>query len=219
MSTKAELEIEQKLRAFEREARELVQQAGIAEEAERAALPHSALHWDSDAPIGSEQERRETVEYWEDQRRTTAYLLRKAFFSVSDVEMRKRLIAKQREIEDLRRDLFVQAAHDADTALEEARIPRPTWWIAAAIVGTTLVAAGYHFFGIPGTVAGAVTGYFIGRYLEEFAKADHDARMRRAENAQKEAKASKDEILNRPQIFSREEEKTGETDPDMRSPT
>jgi hypothetical protein len=212
MSTKAE-EIEEKLRAVERETLELVQQAGIAEEAERAVSPHTPLHWDSDAASGSEQDQRETVEYWEDQRRTTARLLREAVFSVSNVGMRIRLIAKEREIEELRRDLFVQLSHDADATLEEARIPRPTWWIAAAVVGTMLVAVGYLFFGIPGALGGAVTGFFLGRYLEELSKADHNARIRRAENDQKEAKATKTEILNRPQIFSREEEKTGEPDP------
>lgn len=198
MSTKAELEIEGKLRAAEREALELVQQAGIAEEAERAVSPHTPLHLDSDAPSGSEQDQRETAEYWEDQRRTTARLLRKAVFSVSDVGIRIRLIAKQREIEELRRDLFVQLARDADAALEKARIPRPTWWIAAAVVGTMQVAVGYHFFGIPGALGGAVTAFFLGRYLEELSKADHNARIRRAENDQKEAKATKTEILNRP---------------------
>jgi hypothetical protein len=162
MYTKAAWEIVRKRKACEKKAQELVEQAGIAEEVAAARGPHHPLHWDSDAPYGSEQADHENAEYWEDQRRTTAYRLRKVFFSVSDAGMRKRLIAKEREIENLRRELFTQEVLDANVALEKARIPRPKWWIVASILGTILIAGGYKAFGTPGAIGGALIGFFIG---------------------------------------------------------
>lgn len=100
MMSSAELALIKKQEVCGKQFVELAELAGIAKEVEHALSPHTPLHWDSDAPSGSEQAEREDAEYWEDQRRTTDRLLREAIFSVSDVEMRKRLIAKNREGEN-----------------------------------------------------------------------------------------------------------------------
>jgi hypothetical protein len=216
MMSSAELALIEKQHVCGNQFVELAELAGIAKEVEHALSPHTPLHWDSDAPSGSERAERENAEYWEDQRRTTDRLLREAIFSVSDVEMRKRLIAKSREVERLRRELFVLLANDAEATLEKVRIPRPTWLIWAAVVSAASVAAGYQFLGIPGAMGGAVVGFFVGRYFEQLSKVEHDHRLNRAEKDLKEANASKTKILNEPPTFSRWEEKTGEPDSDTR---
>ena len=193
---------------------ELAKLAGISKELEDAFSAHTPLNWDSDAPSSSEQGHREDAEYWVHQHSTTARLLRKAIFSVSDIGMRRSLIAKVVEEEGLRREWFALLAHDAKTNLKKFRIAKPTWFIFASIIGATSVAVGYHFFGTPGAIGGAVVGFFIGQYFVQVSKAEHDNRTRLAEGDMREANASKTEILNRPGTFSRREVKSGEPDID-----
>src|SRR5258706_3045652 len=95
--------------------------------------------------------------------------------------MRKRLIATDRETEELRREWFVLSASNAEATLEKVRIPKPTWFIYSAFIGAMSVAAGYLFFGIPGAIGGAVVAFFSGRYFEQLSKAEHDDRIIRAD--------------------------------------
>jgi hypothetical protein len=198
------------LAACEAEGRQLEEQAGIAESAAKAYGAHTPLHLGSDAPHGSERACREDKEYWEDQHDTMVHLLREAYFSVPDVSMRKRLIAKSRRTEELRIEFFRQKKRDALVASQHAPVPNPIWWINAAVWTVLIVAIGHDLLGTTGAIAGGVSSLFLGRYLEEVEKLRRGVRIRHAEHDLKIATAEENEIVNMAQIFSLEEAETGD---------
>jgi hypothetical protein len=96
-------------------------------------------------------------------------------FSVHDVRLGQRLIAKHCEYEDITKNWFRQEAIDCKLAFEKSNSAGNDWWIYAATLGVLEVALGYHFFALVGAIAGVVVAFFQGRYLENDAKPRRDS--------------------------------------------
>ncbi len=89
--------------------------------------------------------------------------LRRLYFSVLDKNLRKALI-KQCRLFRARSMQFSQARLDDAlndlAALEGRGVPTP--WVGPALLAVTAVWIGYWLWNLPGALAGAVAGFFIG---------------------------------------------------------
>ena len=138
--------------------------------------------------------------------------LREVYFSVADLDLRKQLIANQREQHKLTLEFFREEVAEAHRKLAEAQRSGANWWIVASIPGLACIAAGYGLFGIPGALGGALVGLFAGRQTEHNAKRNRDEAVAAAEEILKDAERTVVEVSKQPATFSRSEERTGEAD-------
>jgi hypothetical protein len=84
--------------------------------------------------------------------------------------------------------------------------------------GISLLALGFHFFGLIGALGGLLVGYLNGRRMEHEALRVRDAAVADADRELKEAEETWNNVRNQPQTFSQQEAKTGEPDPETRLP-
>jgi hypothetical protein len=197
--------------ACQKEIASLVELAGIKNEVERAV--QGPIPTITEVPFDSEEGKQETERYWEHRRRYFRLNLRKAVFSVRDVELRRLIIDKHYEYEEIMKNWFKQEALDCKLALEKAESVGNEWWIYAATLGVLWVALGYHFFAIAGAIAGAVVAFFQGRYFENDAKLRRDSAVAKAREALDEANKSLAESLNQSAVFSQREKNSGQPEP------
>jgi hypothetical protein len=135
--------------------------------------------------------------------------VRETYFSVEDLKTRKPLIALFRKREDLRRERYRLEVLEATAALEKARQSDRHWWLIAGASAALLILFGNHFFQLPGAIAGAVIGLFLGRQIEVEA-----GRKRRSwiEGARSDLKEAQDTFVTFQKelpTFSTDEELTG----------
>jgi hypothetical protein len=189
-------EIRERLGARQRELAELEAEAGIADAAE--TLRSKPESYDRTYEISHEENINRN--------------LRKLYFSVRDVGLRRDLIRADQEGADTLRHFWRQHLSDAADRQKAARSANKFWWVWASICGAILIGLGFLFFGLVGALAGLLAGYLWSRQMEQGALrgrqraiADADARLRYAEQTWKEARSEK-------QRFSQREAQTGEAD-------
>lgn len=152
---------------------------------------------------------------------------RKAYFSVSELELRKMLIANSQQYERAvasyewaKQDEAKAVVGEADAALKKARSLRIGWFVLACIFAVVLVYLAYEIFGQWAAIAAAVIAIFFGRYLEQASNLHREEEIRNARNAQEKATAELKDLIDsgpsrlkgRPLVFSEQEAKTGERD-------
>jgi hypothetical protein len=135
------------------------------------------------------------------------------YFSVSDIELRKQLILKDREAGDIALLFWRQDLADAAGRLEAARLAHQHWWVWAAVWAVIITGLGFNFLGLIGALGGLLIGYFNGRHLEHDAIRVREIAVADAEQELSEAKGNWDRVRNEPQIFSKREAQTGQPDP------
>lgn len=138
---------------------------------------------------------------------------RDAYFSVKDIDIRKRLITERRLIESHYRqwheEEIIAANRKASTAAEKAT-HQP--WGMAALFGIGAVALGYWVFEIVGAIGGAVAGLFLGQGVIAKSRNEASAELAQASHELEQAQKEKlDSSLN-PDFFSHREEISGERD-------
>lgn len=161
------------------------------------------------AAIHEQSERDRESSWWAMGR----HKIRDAYFSVADLELRRRLISTERKLHEawLRScDDDIRKA-ERNVAKARAASDRPPWEMAALIAGVC-VAVGYVGAGLPGTIGGAVVGFFLGQGTIANAKSKARQHLDSAEDLLKEAKADNEELAKRPEYFTVGEELTGERD-------
>lgn len=218
MSVSAKLsEVRELAKACHRELVELETRAGIADAAEklRTEPPHYHLVYDAAEPYSDAQREAERAEEAFHQQRTTRRI-RDLYFAVQDAELRKELIAKDREEGTLALRYWQQELSDAAAKLDTARSTQKHWWVWASVWGISLLALGFHFFGLIGALGGLLVGYLNGRRMEHDALRVRDSAVADAERELKEAEETWNNVRNQPQTFSQQEAKTGEPDPESR---
>jgi hypothetical protein len=212
MSAKSD-EIRQRLRDFHDELRELEGRAEIRDVAEklRSEPPHYHLVYDAAEPHSDEQRDEERAEEDRHKERTTLRI-RNLYFSVRDVELRKLLIAKDREIGELSLSWHRQELDDANTKLALSRASAGYGWIWASICGVALIYGGYHYLGVPGALCGLLLGYIYSRMIEVHARRNRDIEIAVREEWATQSEKTWNKVRNEPQLFSRREAASGNPD-------
>ena len=140
--------------------------------------------------------------------------LRALYFSVSRAAMRRKLIAKQRELELFERTGTRTRLEDARRQLESVRRrPSEGWWIAA-IVGASLVIVGYELFAMLGAIAAGVVALFVGNGIEQGARRRFEQAVAFAEEDLGAAVAAASAAEQSRDVFSESESATGQADED-----
>jgi hypothetical protein len=140
------------------------------------------------------------------------YILRDAYLTVPDLELRKALIETITEI--LSHKGYERRAYwaCAEADLAVAKVSDRWSHVHAAWIAAGLVAIGGVLFGTVGGIAGAAAGYFLGLgMLQEYRK----ERLEQIARAQAEIKRTQEHYENMeryPPLFSDEEVRTGVSD-------
>lgn len=137
--------------------------------------------------------------------------MRRLFFGVADVAVRKRLIGLTREIEALMLRLIEDERATATRMLQAAErtAVMGSWGLAAAIAGVS-VAIGHLIFALPGAIGGALVGYFLGRGYIEASKLKAASDVQRAKARLDEIGRHSEGLPHKPELFSESEAETGE---------
>lgn len=190
------------------QCRALEQKAGIAE---TVNLAYDGRYLS--IPTNPAEEARYGNQVLDIEKKAIRLHIRDAYFSVADIGLRKKLIAKSRECEALRRRWFQQEVSDAHARLKALNTSIRQWWLLAALCGTGFVGGGYFIFAIPGAIAGAVAGLFLGRAIEHADERRREAELKEAENDLALAKTNLHKVTGEQPAFSQSEEHSGEPDP------
>lgn len=187
----------------------LEQQASIAETVRRAYDGRYLFILEDPADKCRKENQEEVFAREEGIRRR----VRVAYFSVGDLMLRKKLIAKCRECEALRTRWVRQEVYDADTRLKSLDTSIRQWWLWAALCGAGLIGVGYSSFGIPGAIVGALAGLFLGRAIESADKSRREIELKEAESDLADSKSHLNEVRSETPTFSQGEERSGKPDP------
>jgi hypothetical protein len=192
---------------------ELEREAGIGDSASRLrdATPSSsgrANEPGGDLPESGHAAHPDPVPLGAAQRRE----LRKAYFGVLDPALRRRLIAKQRELALFERTGMRTRLEDARRQVEALRRrPAEGWWIAA-IVGATLVIVGYALFAMLGAIAAGVAALFVGNGIEQSARRRFEQAIAFAEEDLRAVLAAQAAAEQSRDLFTERESATGQPD-------
>lgn len=137
--------------------------------------------------------------------------LRDAYYSVTDVELRNKLISTTGRLDQL---YLMKCEQDVSLAKEglskaEAKAGQHPWpLLAAAYIGPVVV--GQWGLGLFGAIGGAVLGYFLGQWVFDMTKKENareiDEAKHQLASAQRRNEASKVD----PYLFSAAEQQGGE---------
>jgi hypothetical protein len=189
----------------------LEREAGILDKVNDARLgPLLPYGWDSDAPSGSDQAREETKIYWREQEEYARWNIRRLYFAVPDLDLRKRLIEKKREITSNHREVSRHMVLEQRVKVGQAEGRGLFWWAWAAVGVAVAVEFGWRLFQEPGAIAGLGIAYFYGQFLKENALERRLAAVTEAKRLLQDAEEGYADILNREPFFTREEARSGE---------
>ena len=167
-------------------------------------------------PLGAFGEKTTPQEYFADEHDHLRDKTRDAYFPVENIELRKKLIAAQREVESrLRRSLEEKIVRvNREIAVATAKAQQQPW-AKAALVGVGAVALGYWVFGIAGAIAGAVGGFFLGQGVISQARNEANGLLAQASGDLEQAQKDKTENSQMTDFFSQAEAISGNRDKDF----
>lgn len=184
----------------------LESQAGIAQKMERAREGNFM-------PLGIDGEKVSPDEYFADEHDGTRRRVRKVYFGVADIELRKALIKADREFDKKREqhsEADLREAH-AEVAKAKAASKQQAWgW--AAVIAVVCVAAGYKVYDTVGAIAGAVGGFFLAQGTVKGKEREASAALEQAEQDLAELKKAQYVGSLSPETFTHLEQLTGEED-------
>lgn len=178
-------------------------EAGISQVMERA-------HEGRFMPLGVTGEEVSLDEYFADQHDDFRERARDAYFSVQDVELRKKLIVARRNIDThIMQSLKTKtlAANNEVSITMEKTKKEP--WITAAIIAVCTVAIGYWVFALVGAIAGAIGGFFLGQGTLSETKKNVEIGFKKAAMELEQAQKDEKQRSLWPECFSSSEEITG----------
>jgi hypothetical protein len=196
---------DEELKKLGAEMAELEKRAGIEQKADSARL----------GPLFPNLEH-SPDEYFKDVESHARRGIRRLYFGIEDLGLRKELIAKHRECDralEIKWQSDIQAARQKLAIAQRRATSLP--WLGAGSLAVLCVAIGAYFFQVYGAIGGALMGFFLGHGNI----ASH--RHTRAEEV-RTAQAELDEQLETdrknaatPDWFNRSEERSGERDEDF----
>ena len=185
---------------------ELETQAGLTEVMKRAREGRFI-------PLGALGEKVTPAEYFADEHDHLRGRTRDAYFSVPDIELRKKLIATVRRFESFARRSLEEDVIAANRAVAAAAITAQRQpWGKAALLGVALVAVGYWAFGTVGAIAGAVAGFFLGQGVIAAARNNANAELAQASGELERSQKDTAEDSLMPEFFTSGEEFSGDRD-------
>jgi hypothetical protein len=137
------------------------------------------------------------------------YLSRDTYFNIPDIALRKRLIGCTREITNQANNRQRIEWETAQQRVAVAKVYGRYAYYFAGFNAAALTIFGSVLFGIPGAIAGAVAGYFLGHARIEAARVE---RLQRIARCEEHARFYNKGLLG--YLFSENEANTGEPDPD-----
>ncbi|MDQ3184958.1 MAG: hypothetical protein M3Q16_00525 [Pseudomonadota bacterium] len=161
-------------------------------------------------PLSGIGEQASSDEYYADKHDYFRDKTRDAYFSVQDVELRKKLIAAQRGI-----DAYIIRSFETDIAVVIDAVSVATAktrnqpWMKAAVIAVGAMAIGYGSFAFGGAIAGAIAGCSYGKGVLSKAKNDAKIELEQAAQELEQVRNNQAQRLLRPESFSRSEEITG----------
>jgi hypothetical protein len=164
-------------------------------------------------PLGAFGEETSPQEYFADEHDHLRGKTRDAYFSITNMELRKQLIATQRLVESRLRQSLQQdiIAANREVLMATAKVQRQPWG-KAALFSIGAVAIGYWVFGIVGAISGAVCGFFLGQGVISEARNEANAELAQASNDLEQTQKEESEDSLMPEFFSYSEEISGERD-------
>jgi hypothetical protein len=142
--------------------------------------------------------------------------MRKLYFAVGDLALRKELIAKLRECG---RALKATRQTDINTARQKLataqRRARSLPWIGAGTLAVLCVAAGAYFFQVYGAIGGALMGFFLGQGNIASHRNSTAEEVRTSQEELDELLKTERENEATPEWFNASEERTGARDEDF----
>jgi hypothetical protein len=150
-------------------------------------------------------------EYFDEEHEFVRQGIRRLYFSLPDIDARKKLIAAdralRREWEEWWRLHWLEAEQEHHKAKQKLQtLP----WGEAAFIALGFVAVGYWAKQMVGAVGGAVFGSFIAAGYVWNTKSRRQNDLERAQVDLSDRKAAREEALARKERFSQTEEITGE---------
>ncbi|MRD49681.1 hypothetical protein GHT07_20620 [Caenimonas koreensis DSM 17982] len=188
---------------------ELEAQAGITEAADRAREG-------SMFPLGIDGDNVPPEEYFADEADHTRFGVRRVYFGVEDVSLRKQLIRALRKLEKVHSELLDRDIQTAQAAVNRAKVSvRRLPWETGIVLAVICTAIGKYAGGDTGLVFGAVVGLFMGLGYVWNRKGDAEAALEQAEDEYKIVK--RDRLVRKlhPETFCEMEERTGQEDHDF----
>jgi hypothetical protein len=182
--------------------RALEERAGIAKQVEDAQL----------GPMFPDLEAT-SDEYFRDVEDHARRKVRKLYFGVQDVDLRKQLIAKNREGDRLHEAVLaaqLQGAREAVARGQREADSQP--WGKAGIMAVICVGIGAWLFQLYGAIGGALLGFFLGQSVVARARTERTEALRAAQAELDDEIKGQREVRLRPAWFNAEEARTGERD-------
>ena len=197
---------DEQLKALLDQCAALEERAGITKQVQKAEEGRFI-------PLGIDGEDCSSDEYFADEHDHFREHIRDAYFSVPDRELRMALIAARRRVDSELAQSFerdASAARHVEASAAQKAETRP--WGLAAVLSLASVAVGYLIFQLPGAIAGAIAGYFLGNGVIQ------SARIRAASvhrSAQEDLQTALDNLARsklHPECFTRGEQLSDDRD-------
>jgi hypothetical protein len=155
-------------------------------------------------------------EYFKDVEYHARRKVRKLYFAVEDIGLRKVLIAKRRECDTAAeahwQEIITQERKTLAAATRKAdSLP----WLQAGSYGVLFVALGSYFFHIYGAIGGALLGFFLGQGMIAQARTFNATAMREAQEQLDQSLETERQRRATPDWFNAGEARTGEMDEDF----
>ena len=203
-------EAEAKQRAVGNELSALEEQAGISAQADRARDDYTPYGWDSDVEFYTAEGRKENEDYFSLNQENTKWRLRDLYFAVPDLDLRKALIVKERDLHYVWLGWWDAQVLDAQIDLARARRPRWTGLLTPVLLALFLVPASWHDFQVPGAIIATFACYLFGQHMKDAVTEEGAEAIAQAEADLEEAKKNRDKSRTRLPAFTRSEARTGE---------
>lgn len=164
------------------------------------------------ALIGSLEEKTGITETVKHARETGAPdKLKEAYFSVTDTELRKKLITTTGKLDHLylqKCDLELSAAtEEVSKAIDKSK--KPSWHLAI-VSSLTAVVIGQWILGFAGAVGGAIGGYLFGQWIDSVTKKENKTEIEQANHLLALAQRRNEVSRIDPYLFSAAEQETCE---------
>jgi hypothetical protein len=132
--------------------------------------------------------------------------LKDAYFSVTDIEIRKKLITTTGKLDHLylqKCDLDVSSAREEVSKALGQSNKQP--WLLAAATTFTAVVIGQWVYGLVGAIGGTISGFFLGLWIVSFTKKEEFKVIEQANHILLSALRRNEEARIDPYLFSSSE--------------
>jgi hypothetical protein len=159
-------------------------------------------------------------EYFNEAADHLRWTVRKLYFELEDVELRKRMIRKRCEIETAAGVYWQRQVVTERRKLAAAQQrAKSLSWFWAGCLAALCVAVGAYYFQLYGSIGGGLMGFFFAQGLLAHERNTKAEEVRTAQEALDELLKSVKEGETNPAMFNANERRSGERDEDFCRPT